>query len=151
MSDGEESLDYGRAIRSIREERGLTLEALAEAAGVSASYLSEVERGLKRPSTDVVAKIADAFGMLPSEFLVFVESLSSRSLRMPLMAAAQLESPMRRAFQAAAAPAALEARMSRPSSRTLRQLIIQAEQLGEEDLKALVDIARRLLKRGKSP
>ncbi|HEV8352922.1 MAG TPA: helix-turn-helix transcriptional regulator, partial [bacterium] len=74
MSDGEEgNLDYGRAVRSIREERGMTLEALAEAAGVSASYLSEVERGLKRPSTDVVAKIADAFGMLPSEFLVFVE------------------------------------------------------------------------------
>jgi transcriptional regulator with XRE-family HTH domain len=149
MSDGEEgNLDYGRAIRSIRDERGMTLEALAEAAGVSASYLSEVERGLKRPSTDVVAKVADAFGMLPSEFLVFVESQVPIA---QMKAAMRIESPMRRAYQASAAPAAFEAAGTpRPSGRTLRQLMIQAEQLGEEDLKTLVDIARRLLKRGKS-
>jgi transcriptional regulator with XRE-family HTH domain len=148
MSDGEEgNLDYGRAIRSIRDERGMTLEALAEAAGVSASYLSEVERGLKRPSTDVVAKIADAFGMLPSEFLVFVESQVPIA---QMKAAMRIESPMRRASQAAAAPAAFEARIARPSGRSLRLLMTHAEQLGEEDLKTLVDIARRLLKRGKS-
>ena len=151
MSDGEESnLDYGRAIRSFREERGMTLEALAEAAGVSASYLSEVERGLKRPSTDVVAKIADAFGMLASEFLVFVESISSQSSPAMMRAAARIESPMRRAYQATAAPAAELARSPRRSGRSLRLLMTQAEQLGEEDLKTLVDIARRLLRRGKS-
>lgn len=144
----EGSLDYGQAVRTLREERGMTLEALAETAGVSASYLSEVERGLKRPSTDVVAKIADAFGMMPSGFLEYVESLSSAET---LDVMARLESPrMRRAYLASQAAMPQEpSRSPEPPSRSLRLLISHARQLDESDLRTLVDLARRLLRKGK--
>lgn len=39
----------GRAIRERRVESGLTQEALAEAAGVSARYVSDLERGRRNP------------------------------------------------------------------------------------------------------
>jgi transcriptional regulator with XRE-family HTH domain len=149
MADGtqERALDYGQAIRTLREERGMTLETLAESAGISASYLSEVERGLKRPSSDVVAKIAEAFGMLPSGFLEYVESLSSLAAH---DVEARMESPRaRRAYLASPAAPAAEPAWSARSDRTLRLLMSHARQLEAEDLKTLVDIARRLIKRGK--
>lgn len=73
-----EILDYGKTIERLREERGLSREDLAQTSGVSYSYLSEVERGLKRPSTDVLVKIATALGMLPSDLLRRVENVSAK-------------------------------------------------------------------------
>jgi transcriptional regulator with XRE-family HTH domain len=125
----------------------MTLEGLAEAAGVSASYLSEVERRLKRPSTDVVAKIAGAFGMLPSSFLEYVESLPPTVVADAL---GRMESPrIRMAFSQSAVAPALPPQSPRPSDRTLRLLMSHARQLEEADLRTLVDIARRLIKREK--
>src|SRR3970040_747830 len=68
-------LDYGTAIERLRERRALSREDLARASGVSYSYLSEVERGLKRPSTDVLARLATALDMLPSELLRKIEEM----------------------------------------------------------------------------
>lgn len=50
----------GNRIREFRLERGLTLEQLADSSGLSASYLSTIERGLKKPSIPVLKSIADA-------------------------------------------------------------------------------------------
>lgn len=69
-------LDYGRAIRRLRRERGLTRDALAAESGVSPSYLYELERGYKRPSTDVLASLAEALGLPPSEMLAYIEVMS---------------------------------------------------------------------------
>ena len=71
-------LDYGTAIERLRERRGLSREDLARGSGVSYSYLSEVERGLKRPSTDVLARLATALNMLPSDLLRYVEEVSAK-------------------------------------------------------------------------
>src|SRR3970040_893736 len=71
-------LDYGTAIERLRERRGLSREDLARGSGVSYSYLSEVERGLKRPSTDVLARLAMALDMLPSDLLRYVEEVSAK-------------------------------------------------------------------------
>jgi transcriptional regulator with XRE-family HTH domain len=49
----------GNRIRTFRQERGLTLEQLAEKSGISASYLSTVERGLKKASIPILKGIAD--------------------------------------------------------------------------------------------
>jgi transcriptional regulator with XRE-family HTH domain len=54
------SEDLGRAIRVLRTLRDLTRPELAEEAGVSYSYLSEIEKGTKLPSGRVLASIADA-------------------------------------------------------------------------------------------
>jgi len=50
----------GDQLRRRRHDRDETLTATAENAGVSPQYLSEVERGLKEPSSEMIAAIAGA-------------------------------------------------------------------------------------------
>ncbi|BCV22110.1 helix-turn-helix domain-containing protein [Moorella sp. Hama-1] len=59
----------GKRIRELREERGYSLQDLAQRAEVSVSYLSEIERGAKRPSLKTLDKVARALN-LPREQLV---------------------------------------------------------------------------------
>lgn len=47
----------------LRKRRGLTLEQLAAASGVSRSMLSQIERGKANPTLAVTLRIAQAFGM----------------------------------------------------------------------------------------
>lgn len=47
-------------VRAVRQQRGLTLEQLAEATGLSKSYLSKVERRRSTPSIAVAMKLAQA-------------------------------------------------------------------------------------------
>lgn len=69
MGDGG-SAGLGRAIREAREKAGLTLRKLAERIGVSAPYLSDVERGRRGiPKLPELARICG----------VTVDSLVSRS------------------------------------------------------------------------
>ena len=54
----------GPVVKSLRQERHLSQEALARAAGVSSGYLSKLERGLyKEPSYDVLSRIAGALSV----------------------------------------------------------------------------------------
>ena len=50
----------GAAIRSIRLERGLSQEALADAAGIDRSHMGKIERGERNVSVLNVARVADA-------------------------------------------------------------------------------------------
>ena len=50
----------GGRLRRMRHERGETLAEVARRAGVSIQYLSEVERGRKEPSSEIVAAILGA-------------------------------------------------------------------------------------------
>lgn len=50
----------GAELRRRRHERGDTLTETADAAGVSPQYLSEMERGLKEPSSEMIAAVAGA-------------------------------------------------------------------------------------------
>lgn len=50
----------GAVLRKRRLEQGRTLQQVAGAAAVSTPYLSEIERGRKDASSEVVATIADA-------------------------------------------------------------------------------------------
>src|SRR6202022_2208215 len=52
--------DIGSFIRSQRETAQVSVRQLAERAGVSNPYLSQVERGLRKPSADVLNQIAKA-------------------------------------------------------------------------------------------
>ena len=53
----------GKEIRSARTQRGDRLSDLAERSGVSPQYLSEIERGMKDPSSEMIDAIAGALGM----------------------------------------------------------------------------------------
>ncbi len=50
--------DIGSYIRAQRESAQVSLRQLAKQAGVSNPYLSQVERGLRRPSADILQQIA---------------------------------------------------------------------------------------------
>lgn len=52
----------GKAIRQLRQERDMTQEALAHAAGVTVSHLSTIERGHSNPTWATVKAIAAALG-----------------------------------------------------------------------------------------
>lgn len=52
--------DIGSFIRSQRETAHVSVRQLAERSGVSNPYLSQVERGLRKPSADVLNQIAKA-------------------------------------------------------------------------------------------
>lgn len=64
--------DLGGFIREQRTTAQISLRALAAKAGVSNPYLSQVERGLRRPSADILAQIAHGLS-------ISVESLLARA------------------------------------------------------------------------
>jgi len=53
---------YGRLLRGLRTRQGRTLAEVAGRAGISVAYLSEVERGLKEPSSEVLEAVCVALG-----------------------------------------------------------------------------------------
>lgn len=56
---------FGDYIRAQRRLARISQRNLAKVTGVSDSYLSQVERGLYRPSARVAKALADAFGVAP--------------------------------------------------------------------------------------
>jgi transcriptional regulator with XRE-family HTH domain len=52
--------DIGSFIRTQREAAQVSVRQLAERAGVSNPYLSQIERGLRKPSAEVLSQIAKA-------------------------------------------------------------------------------------------
>ena len=52
--------DIGAFIRDLRQTAKISLRQLADKAGVSNPYLSQIERGLRKPSAEVLQQIASA-------------------------------------------------------------------------------------------
>jgi transcriptional regulator with XRE-family HTH domain len=52
--------DLGSFIRDLRKNARISLRQLAQQAGVSNPYLSQIERGLRKPSAEVLAQLANA-------------------------------------------------------------------------------------------
>jgi transcriptional regulator with XRE-family HTH domain len=59
----------GTVLRRIRQDQGRTLQDVARATGVSMPYLSEVERGLKEVSSEILAGICRALGIALPDLL----------------------------------------------------------------------------------
>ena len=53
----------GRRLRALRQEQQETLAETAARAGLSPQYLSEIERGRKEPSSEMIAALAGALGI----------------------------------------------------------------------------------------
>jgi len=62
----------GSRLRALRTERKETLAETADRAGISPQYLSEVERGRKEPSSEMIAALAGALGTTLAELTVQV-------------------------------------------------------------------------------
>ncbi|NEA36456.1 helix-turn-helix transcriptional regulator [Streptomyces sp. SID13031] len=63
----------GNVFRRLRRERGITLRELAEQAQVSVPYLSEIERGRKEPSSEILAAICRALDLELADLLTEVQ------------------------------------------------------------------------------
>ncbi len=59
----------GGRVKACRQEQGLTLKAIEKIAGVSATHISEIERGKTSPTIGALTKIADALGKDVTFFL----------------------------------------------------------------------------------
>ncbi|OKI71093.1 helix-turn-helix domain-containing protein [Micromonospora sp. CB01531] len=60
MATGKDLPDVGGFIRDLRRNAKISLRQLAEQAGVSNPYLSQIERGLRKPSAEVLQQLASA-------------------------------------------------------------------------------------------
>lgn len=58
--------ELGRRIKMLRIGRGMTLKDLEERGGISATHVSEIERGKASPTVGALGKIAAALGLRPA-------------------------------------------------------------------------------------
>jgi transcriptional regulator with XRE-family HTH domain len=64
---------FGRSIRRLRKQRGLSQEALAEACGLSRNYISDIERGVRNPGVLVLVALAKALRVPLRELVEEIE------------------------------------------------------------------------------
>ena len=73
---GKTVTSLGDYLKEQRTQSKLTLRQLSEAAGVSNPYLSQIERGLRKPSADVLQQIAKALRISAEQLYVQAGILS---------------------------------------------------------------------------
>ena len=144
----------GRAIKVIRTEQGLERRELADQAGISYSYLAEIENGNKPPSSKVLMALADVLDVRPAQLHAAADSLregmradySTRSRLTDIAASAE------RAWSPNVlhrmAPEPERQRSSAPSvpperQRTLDQLRRHMEHMTDDDLEMMLSIVQR--------
>lgn len=87
--------DIGAFIKQQRELAELSLRRLAEMAGVSNPYLSQIERGLRRPSATILSQLARALELSAETMYVQAGILDEDSVPQD----ASLETAIRRASE----------------------------------------------------
>jgi transcriptional regulator with XRE-family HTH domain len=70
--------NVGEYLREQRRNAQLSLRQLAEAAGVSNPYLSQIERGLRKPSADILQQLAKALRISAETLYVQAGMLDAR-------------------------------------------------------------------------
>ncbi|MBM2618344.1 helix-turn-helix transcriptional regulator [Actinoplanes sp. LDG1-06] len=83
----------GRVLRQTRQAQRRTLREVADAVGMSIGHLSEVERGRKEPSSELLAAICRALGLTMADLLIAVlRDLAPQQPRLARFDLARLES-----------------------------------------------------------
>ncbi len=77
--------DLGGYIREQRERANLSLRRLAESAGISNPYLSQIERGIRKPSAEILKRISRALE-ISANSLYAQAGLIDEELAMPTVA-----------------------------------------------------------------
>lgn len=60
-------LAFAARLRSLREERGLTQDALANTAGMDAAEIRRLESARRDPGVRVIVRLAHALGVMPAD------------------------------------------------------------------------------------
>jgi transcriptional regulator with XRE-family HTH domain len=87
----------GEALRRRRQAQGRTLREVAEAAGVSLTYLSEVERGRKEASSEVLEAVCTALQLALADLFFEVAETLAAAEAVPVPAIGFLPPPRARA------------------------------------------------------
>ncbi|PKH41270.1 Helix-turn-helix domain-containing protein [Nocardioides alpinus] len=83
----------GDVLRSARMQRGMTLRELSAEARVSLGYISEIERGQKEASSELLASLCQAMDLPLSEVLRDVaDAVAIEEIAIGIAASAQLSS-----------------------------------------------------------
>jgi transcriptional regulator with XRE-family HTH domain len=92
--------NLGAFIREQRMSAQLSLRTLASRAGISNPYLSQIERGLRRPSADILQRVAEALRISAESLYVQAGMLEERrgSLDEHIRTATELTEPQRRSL-----------------------------------------------------
>lgn len=69
---------FGRRIRELRQERGWTLAALGEKAGLDGKFIQCVETATKSSSLETVAKLSSGLGVAPAALFEFAPEPKER-------------------------------------------------------------------------
>jgi transcriptional regulator with XRE-family HTH domain len=69
----------GEALRLIRVFHNLKQTEVAQKLGISKSYLSEIESGIKEPTLQLIGRYAEVFDIPPSSILFFAENVQNGS------------------------------------------------------------------------
>ena len=69
MPENVSKIPLGTRVRQLRMKKGWSLTELAEQAGISRSYLAQIELGESFPTQAKIMQLANALGALPSELL----------------------------------------------------------------------------------
>lgn len=64
----------GRTIRSLRNKKGISQDALSGFAGIARTHLTMIENGNKQANFETLWKIANALDMRPSELVALIEA-----------------------------------------------------------------------------
>jgi transcriptional regulator with XRE-family HTH domain len=62
-------MNIGSKIKDLRMKMKMSQNDFAKASGISVSYLSEIERGLKKPTFEIVFRISEAFNINISQLI----------------------------------------------------------------------------------
>jgi len=78
---------FGKTVRKLRIDKGVTLKSMAETLGKTSAYLSAVETGRKNPPDKLVRDIADFFGLsaAKTEDLIDAAQESRREVSIPMV------------------------------------------------------------------
>jgi transcriptional regulator with XRE-family HTH domain len=91
--------ELGEFIRSQREIASMSVRRLAELAGVSNPYLSQIERGLRRPSAEILQQLARALKISAETLYVRAGLLSDEEADAPSVREAISRDPLLTAEQ----------------------------------------------------
>lgn len=62
-------IKFGKKIKAMRIEKGISQEKLAQLADLDRTYIPSIEKGERNVSISVIEKLAKAFKVLPKELL----------------------------------------------------------------------------------
>jgi transcriptional regulator with XRE-family HTH domain len=70
------SVRFGTMLKSLRQERRISQQKLAEAAGVERNYIYYLEKGTSEPTLSVLMGLAAGLGLTFSDFAAMIERLN---------------------------------------------------------------------------